>query len=74
VSLITTKSPNQIIKQRQRERRGQGQVMQCLAWRVAAIQATEMQAHLSKLVPWRYHENREPKNIEMKQAREPHKY
>gem|GEM_PF-4361249 len=48
--------------------------MQCLAWRVAVIQATEMQAHLSKSVPWRYHENRKPKNTEMNQAREPHKY
>jgi hypothetical protein len=47
--------------------------LQASTWRVAAIKATEMQAHLSKLVPWRYHGNGEPKDTEMKQAREPHK-
>jgi len=34
---------------------------------------TQIQAHVFKSVPWRYHENHLPKNTEMKQAREPHK-
>ena len=47
--------------------------MQRLAWLGAAIEATEMQAHLSKSVPWRYHENRERKNTEVKYSRESYK-
>lgn len=47
--------------------------MQRMAWFGAAINATEVQAHLSKSVPWRYHESRHLKNTEMKQAKEPHK-